>query len=119
MEIIKKISGDDKFNYLRAKGQAAIGKVALIQKRTQEAEDLFKKAQLEITSEYTDMHPLAAKFNQYLVEACNQKSEGVETSKILNDLTEANLNILQSNYGEKSIYNVRAMYTLFTARLHQ
>ena len=34
MEIIKKISGDDKFNYLRAKGQAAIGKVALIQKRT-------------------------------------------------------------------------------------
>ena len=95
-----------------------MGKVALIQKRTAEAEGIFRKAQLEITSEYTDMHPLAVKFNQYIVEALNQKSEGLETSKILNDLTEANLSILQSNYGEKSIYNVRSMYTLFTARLH-
>ena len=40
------------------------------------------------------MHPLAVKFNQYIVEALNQKSEGLETSKILNDLTEANLSIL-------------------------
>ena len=119
MDIITRIAGEDKYNYLRAKGMAAVGKVALIQKRTAEAEDLFKKAQWEVTAEYTDMHPLGAKFNQYLVETYNQKGEGPEISKILNDLTEANLSILQSNYGEKSIYNVRSMYTLFTARLHQ
>ena len=71
MDIIQKIIGDDKYNYLRAKGLAAMGKVALIQKRTAEAEGIFRKAQLEITSEYTDMHPLAVKFNQYIVEALN------------------------------------------------
>ena len=63
VDTIQRITGDDKYNYLRAKGLAAVGKVALIQKRSSEAEDIFKKAQLEITSEYTDMHPLASKFN--------------------------------------------------------
>ena len=112
------INSSTEYNYLRSKCLAAIGKVALIQKNITLAEEMFKKAQWEVTASFGDVHPLAVKFNQYLIETYNLKSQGVETSKILNDISETNLTILQTCYGETSIYNVRTMYTLYTARLH-
>ena len=118
-EMVERIIGNsNEYNYLRAKCLGAMGKVALIQKDIAQAEELFKKSQWEITASFGDVHPLAVKFNQYLVETYNLKSQGLETSKLLNDICETNLTILQTCFGDTSIYIVRTMYTLYTARLH-
>ena len=71
-----------------------------------------------MTTLFSDHHPLAVKFNQYLVETYNAKATGPEVSKIMNDICESNFKILQACYGENSLYNVRTLYTLYTARLH-
>ena len=57
------IGADDKYNYLRSKCLAAQGKVALIEKRVDQAEELFKRAQWDVTASFGDVHPLAVKFN--------------------------------------------------------
>ena len=123
-DMIERIIGNsNEYNYLRSKSLAAMGKVALIQKNVTQAEELFKKSQWEVTASFGDVHPLAVKFNQYLVETYNLKAQGaeagklLETSKLLNDICDTNLTILQTFYGDTSIYNVRTMYTLYTARL--
>lgn len=64
-----------------------------------EAENNFQVAQRDMTTMFSDHHPMAVKFNQYLVETYNAKGTSPEVSKILNDICESNLKILQACYG--------------------
>ena len=63
------------FNYLRGKAIAAIGKVYLVQKKGEKAEEFFLKAQAEVAAIYGDDSPLCAKFNSFLIEAYNFRQE--------------------------------------------
>jgi len=74
---IEKILENDTvtFNYLRGKAIAAIGKVYLVQKKGEKAEEFFLKAQAEVAAIYGDDSPLCAKFNSFLIEAYNFRQE--------------------------------------------
>lgn len=61
---------------------------------------------------------MVAKFNQNLIEAYNLKEESKERSVLISNICEKNVEIVKAYYGENSIYCVRLIYTLFTARLH-
>ena len=77
------------------------------------------EAQTKISSCFGSEHPLVAKYNQNLVEAYNIKPESAERTLQINQICSKNVEIAQDHYGEKSLYCVRLIYTLFTARLHE
>lgn len=105
------------------------GKVYLAQKAVADKENaasfldkaelLFKKALGMITFLYTDEHPLAAKYNQNLVESMNVRPESNERTKTLINVCEKNLQIAKNYFGEHSIYLLRVLYTRYTAALHE
>lgn len=68
---------------------------------------------------FGEKHPIVAKMNQNLIEAFHLTDESEERMKSINDICETNVNIVKASYGEDSLYCVRFMYTLFTARLHE
>ena len=77
------------------------------------------EAQHYISSAFGNEHPLVAKYNQNLVEAFNLKEESPERTFEITALCTKNVEIAKSHFGENSIYCVRVLYTLFTARLHE
>ena len=83
-EVTKKIITEEQ-NYIRAKVQVNVGKVYIAKRSVaskeesqsllNKADHLFTEALSWITSLYTDSHPLAAKYNQHLIEAFNLRPE--------------------------------------------
>ena len=119
----------DEQNYILAKVQVNIGKVYLAQRAVADkekaaglldkAELLFKQALGMIAILYTDEHPLAAKYNQNLVESMNARPESNERTQTLTNLCEKNYQIAKNYFGENSIYLLRVLYTRYTAALHE
>ena len=63
-EIVERIIGaEDKYNYIRAKAIAQIGKADLVEKKQEKAEDLFLEAQTQIAQCFGNESPLVAKYN--------------------------------------------------------
>lgn len=68
---------------------------------------------------YKEEHPLVAKFNQNLVEALNSDAESPDRTARINELCEQSTLISETHFGKDSIYLVRQLYTLYTAKLHE
>ena len=62
---------------------------------------------------------MVAKFNQNLIEAYNLETEGAERTAKICAICARNVEIAQETYGETSLYCVRPIYTLYTARLSE
>ena len=72
-----------------------------------------------ISSAFGSEHPLVAKYNQNLVEAFNLKPESPERTLEITALCTKNVEIAKAHFGNNSLYCVRVLYTLFTARLNE
>ena len=72
-----------------------------------------------ILSLHGDSHPLTAKYTQNQVEAYNLRPESDDRTKLLMSICEKNYDIAKDTFGEKSIFTVRPLYTLYTASLHE
>ena len=75
-EQVDKIFEGDKFGiYQKAKALMFVGKSYVSKKEREKAEATLLEAQSMITAEYGEDHTLAAKFNQFLIEAYNMRPE--------------------------------------------
>lgn len=79
----------------------------------------MEKAKSSIAALYTDDHPLSVKFNQNLIEAYNLRPESKERTQLVNEICARNVEISEAFFGKQSLYLVRPLYTLYTARLHE
>ena len=59
------------------------------------------------------------KYNQSIIESYNLKPESDERTVDIVELCQNNLSLVNNEYGELSLYCIRILYTLFTARLHE
>lgn len=115
--MFKNILGEG--NYFHAKALSAVGKALLVKGEIEKAEETFRKAQDLVSVKFGASHPLVVKRNADLVEAINMRPETPERGILLNQICEKNVEVLRELYGEGSIYLIRPMYTLYTAKLHE
>ena len=95
-----------------------VGKSYVSKKEREKAEATLLEAQSMITAEYGEDHTLAAKFNQFLIEAYNMRPESQERTELINNISSKNVDICKKYYGETNIFQIRILYTNYTARLH-
>ena len=95
-----------------------LGKAYVGKQDREKAEEMLLQAQIQITSVYGEEHTLAAKYNQYLIEAYNLRDESPERTELINRVSEKNVEICKKHYGDDSIFQIRVLYTNYTARLH-
>jgi len=94
LETVNKIYGSGN-TYVHAKALAAVGKAYLGRKEREEAESRFYGAIGYIKESFTKDHPLVCKFQAYLVEAFNHRDESKERNKLMNDICDENLQIVE------------------------
>jgi len=80
--------------------------LAKIEDKKEEADDLLAKCEKlskdaisMITYLFTDSHPLAAKYNQIMVEVINLRPENPERTHTLIQICDKNLEIAQKFFG--------------------
>ena len=117
--IIDLIFRDDTHNYHKAKAILQVGKAELIKKNQESCEQLFLESKAHITEVFGNSSPLLVKYNQSLIESYNLKPESDERTAQIVEMCQKNLELTATEYGENSLYCVRILYTLFTARLHE
>jgi len=54
-----------------------------------------------------------------LIEAYNLRPESKERTQLVNEICARNVEISDRFFGPNSLYLVRPLYTLYTARLHE
>ena len=59
-----------------------------------------------------------SKFQASLGEAFNMRDESPTRNKLMNDICDANLQIVEKAYGKESLFCIKPLYTAYTARLH-
>jgi len=119
LDVTKALIPEKESNYVLAKALACVGKAYLVKGEREKAEEFFLQAQTKIQVAFGAETPIAVKYNQNLVEAYNLREETEERAKLLIDITQSNLDICEKIFGKGSIYNIRPMYTLYTAKLHE
>lgn len=54
---------------------------------------------------------MTVKFNQMLIQAYNMREESEERTKLIQAICEKNVKICKEKFGEKSIFQIRPLYT--------
>jgi len=116
--IISKIIPDDS-NYWKAAVKAHLGKVYLEKSEVQKASAVFDLAQTMIRDIYGAESPLYVKFHQFEVDVLNTKESSDERDSNILKICEENVARLEKVFGAESIYLMRFLYLLYTAKIHE
>lgn len=116
--IITKIIADDS-NYWKAAVKAHLGKVYLEKSEVQKASAVFDVAKEMIVEAYGAEAPLYVKFHQFDVDVLNRRDQSDERDKNILKICEENVSCLEKVFGAESIYLMRFLYLLFTAKIHE
>jgi hypothetical protein len=91
---------------LIARALVAIGDVKNEQKKVDEADNLYHRAQVIIGSLYSDNHPCIINFNANLIEAFSQSEDESKKAETIR-IAEKNLEIARKYYGVDNIFTLR------------
>lgn len=89
----------------------AIGDVYFDKKEYTDAEKYYREAQIMITGEYGEMHPIVIRFNNTLIEVISSKDVDGQVKDEITRISERNLEISEVEFGKNSIYTIKPLLT--------